>query len=618
MPVASNVLGKAAAPIIKKFTGLLGTRAKRHDIVSEALCGRLTYVLRMLNPSLLSSTNVDDILKRLAPSLDRHVGCDIIDINPGFGLFSSKLHKLLRPKTHILAEPLMKYYSPYLTPIIQELGPTVKILECEAEDFDSDELWKPDIYIASGLLSGQDGLQKEAVQQESQERQKRNDSLLILANTAYSGSRKYFKLGRSLNRIYNYLRSLQDGSGFHANGGVRLLLWTPDKQKVSIVPRCLYFRKNISVHTELLCHAEEITGNAIDSGRQRDEDVEYRSSQKIAALMKKQGIHIASNRLASMPRQIQETQTETVDDTLNKPASPLDSNRNHRSWHRELLDLEEGFADGRYSAYVGGLPGLLEVKPGKPPKEDRGRKHTPEYARYINLRRDRRTQRKKEKLFQDLAREKEEIAAMETSVRKGSNLSEDDRKAKIQELHERNKLFMRKLDDFNEENLGKFQDVADNRRAFLNNPPLLLWDQRTAEPIIAENKEFHPANSTALLDFQPRPLVKPRTQLQKAYLKAMLNSMFVVSSQSIVSALDSMALGAAEALTPHAPSLHDPDQGGAYDLAELRVRMITPKMLEELMVAWEKWPFAPHPTELDILLPEDTESETYAMKGRPV
>ncbi|MCJ1239092.1 hypothetical protein MMC14_007085 [Varicellaria rhodocarpa] len=615
MPVASNLLGKAAAPVTKNFTGFVGTRVKRHDIISETLCGRLTYVLRMLNPSLLNSANVDDILKRLAPSLKRHVGCDIIDINPGFGLFSSKLHKLLRPRTHILAEPLMRHYSPYLKPVIQELGPAVKVLECEAENFDSDELWKPDIYIASGLLSGQDRIRKEAVQQE---REERNDSLLVLANTAHVGNRKHFKLGGSLNRIYNYLRSLQEGSGFHTNGGVRLLLWMPDKQKVSIVPRCLYFRKTISVLTELLCHTEEITGDANDSGRQRDEDVEYRSSQKSAAFMKKQGIHIASNRLASLPRQIQETQTENVDNNSNDPPSPLDSDRNYRSWHRELLDLEKGFADGRYSAYVGGLPGLVEVKSGKPSKEDMGRKYTPEYARYTHLRRDRRNQRKKEKLFQDLAREKEEIAAMETSVQKGSNLSEDDRKAKIQELHERNKLFMSKLDDFNEENLAKFQDVADNRRAFLNNPPLLLWDQRTAEPMIAENKEFHPANSTALLDFQPRPLVKPKTQLQKAYLKAMLNSMFVVSSQSVVSALDSMALGAAEALTPHAPSLHDPDQGGAHDLAELRVRMITPKMLEELMVAWEKWPFAPHPTELDMLLPDNIQSETYATSGRPV
>ena len=37
-------------------------------------------------------------------------------------------------------------------------------------------------------------------------------------------------------------------------------------------------------------------------------------------------------------------------------------------------------------------------------------------------------------------------------------------------------------------------------------PPLLMWDRRNAEPILAEDDEFYHLNKPmALLDFQPQP-----------------------------------------------------------------------------------------------------------------
>ena len=465
----------------------------------------------------------------------------------------------------------------------------------EEEDMINGNMWNPDVYVAAGLLPDQNFDNIKAAPHE------RNDSLLVLANTAVIPGARTTKVNPKIGTppaIFNYLHTIEDMSGFHTKGLVRLLLWASDKEKLMVIPRCLYQRKLMGVFTELLTYTEEIAGGTLDSGRQRDEEIEYRSCMNVAASMKKQGIHIATNRLANLPREIQETRMKNPNN-FNNSDPPLSNDASQRDWHQELLELERGLINGRYTMFVGGAPGLFKLKQGPPPKPDRGKERTPEFNRYSALLVTRDAQRRLTNKLQVLAKEKEEIVALENLARKESNLAEDNRQEKLQEIYERDKLFKSKLERLRWQDNVKLQDTLDNRRAFLNHPPILLWDQRTAEPIIAQDDEFYPHKPAALLDFQPRPLVMPKTPSEKAYLDQMIQGLFVVPSQSIVSALNNMALGAADALIPHAPTLRDPEQGGAYDLEELRVRLLTTKMLNELMLAWEKWPFRPHPTEFD-------------------
>ncbi len=51
---------------------------------------------------------------------------------------------------------------------------------------------------------------------------------------------------------------------------------------------------------------------------------------------------------------------------------------------------------------------------------------------------------------------------------------------------------------------------------------------------------------------------------------------------------------------PKAPSLKDPLVGGRTKLDDMRVRMLTPEMLRELVLAWGEWPFKP--TKTDFML----------------
>lgn len=60
----------------------------------------------------------DDIIERLKPSLEKHHGCDVIEINPGPGVWSSALHEVLKPRTHVLMEPDHEFFQPMLQPLL--------------------------------------------------------------------------------------------------------------------------------------------------------------------------------------------------------------------------------------------------------------------------------------------------------------------------------------------------------------------------------------------------------------------------------------------------------------------------------------------------------------------
>ena len=73
------------------------------EVVGSELCGTLVLFMSRLtlefrghefNSICDTNTLVDDLLQRLGPSLACHRSCDIIDINPGAGVWSAKVHDM--------------------------------------------------------------------------------------------------------------------------------------------------------------------------------------------------------------------------------------------------------------------------------------------------------------------------------------------------------------------------------------------------------------------------------------------------------------------------------------------------------------------------------------------
>ncbi|KLU90871.1 hypothetical protein MAPG_09396 [Magnaporthiopsis poae ATCC 64411] len=184
----------------------------RVNIVSEKLCS--------------------DVIDYMAPSLERHKGCDIIDLYPGVGLFSTALSDFLQPRSHILMEPDHLAYTPFLQPLLDRPG-TVLVPE-------SGVVWsKLSRILTPEFLPHQVPRQPGAPPE-------RNDTLLVIANINFSPKKKlgqFASLGNLL--LYQFIQSIAPGSLFQKYGLVRMLLWCGIEEKRTLLPPKSEFFPNV-------------------------------------------------------------------------------------------------------------------------------------------------------------------------------------------------------------------------------------------------------------------------------------------------------------------------------------------------------------------------------------
>lgn len=73
----------------------------------------------------------------MGDSLQKHKGCDILDINPGIGLWSQKLHDFLKPRSHILLEPSPEIFKEFLDPLVNAPDSKYKLVSKDTKDLTS-------------------------------------------------------------------------------------------------------------------------------------------------------------------------------------------------------------------------------------------------------------------------------------------------------------------------------------------------------------------------------------------------------------------------------------------------------------------------------------------------
>lgn len=177
-------------------------------------------------------------MERLKPSLEEYKGCDIIDINPGAGLFSSKLHNLIKPRSHILMEPDQGTYSQFLQPLVDEPGSTYSLVP------KSGIIWSE----LETIMNKEYLPHQEAYPASDPRLCEINKTLLVVANLAYHPEKPY-KGFSSLTRmvLYQFLSAVKANSLFHRYGMVRMLLWVGDDERTKIIPRGLGSRRKAAV-----------------------------------------------------------------------------------------------------------------------------------------------------------------------------------------------------------------------------------------------------------------------------------------------------------------------------------------------------------------------------------
>lgn len=513
-------------------------------------------------------------MQRLAPSLASHHGCTIIDINPGAGLWSAKLHQHLKPRSHILVEPRKDLYLPWLRPLVE--APASRYL---LRDWDEPSCWDPAQYIKEGLLLKD--LEKAGTNMGC------NNNILIVANWADTSKIKSGKPSGLVKKIVGLTLGMQSKTGFNACGPVRILMWIPGYLRNSALPSTAASRRRFSLKLELACHIEEIIkGTDTKSVREkkRMEFLDVASSIRVLRDMEKSKIQIPHLRQDVTHQRAREFLKASGGTGLENFKDPLAMTfMTTRGWHRELEQLEKDFHDGKFHRFS-------DVSADK-------ESLTPEYSRLIELQRNWRHIQKNQLTMEELAHEQDVLDSLERDAC-SDELDALERGAKSKELTYFSERFNTRLEHMSFRIRTQYKLYRDERRAFFRDRPLLMWDRRVAEPVVAHANEVHPIVPFSLLDFQPHPPdLYPLTQEQLKQADFLMVVLFE-QPDSCMSSLDSIAPGACDAIIPKVPALRDPLRGGRRDVSLLQANMLTPEMLHGIIKAWDEWSSRPSLTHL--------------------
>lgn len=216
----------------------------------------------------------------------------------------------------------------------------------------------------------------------------------------------------------------------------------------------------------------------------------------------------------------------------------------------------------------------------------------PQYARLSSLRRNFKHEEKKLSVLSSLVKEQTAIDDLDLK-RHSPNLNKDRTQAIVQQIAERTSTLKGNIAKLKVNSHSQYNFMADNDFAFRMIPgPLLMWDRRSYEPLIARTSEFLPQQKYSLLDFQEKPSeILSMTQEQYSYFFTLLTDLFLRGGSFNLGVLDLVAPGMYEAMRKAVPQLGDIREGGRWDIDSLRARIITPKMIWRLALAWDKWPF---------------------------
>lgn len=571
----------------------------------------------------------------MKPSLLKHTGCDIIDVNPGAGVWSSAIHDLLKPRTHILMEPDSSLYKPLLQPLLDAEGSTYKFIP------KSGTVWGH----LQNVLTPQMLPHQEDLNTGDPRLDKPNDTLLFIANLGWYPKKPYRAFPSITTLVlYQLLGAVRAHSLFQRYGLIRMLIWAADEEKSLVLPKTISKRRKMSIEAEACSDIVEVASSTVENTRfQREQHLTLQSSHAVFKRMEEAGITMPKNRQG--PAQIKAK--DLGDQTSDGEAWAT------RDYYQELQDYERRFAAGEFERYT---TDIEFEEPAEGEKLKRSGRHSPEWTRLSRLRGySARIKKEGKSLSAKLA---EELEALESGIASGEiekyvlesirkttketkeykrmralqfklysesrrvgiftelfeefdaiaemqkkiiTLDAADAKDLQLELDQRTTDYRNAVEKLLSVDYDTFKLQLDNRRTFENKPPLLCWDRRQVEPLKVNPEEFFPQHEMCLLDFQPKPLwlvLRDNFPANYDVFDYILSSLFMLSAQSVRQGFQSLAPGALEWLIAECPSVTDPERGGNRDLDLMNVRCLTLEMFQEIMEAWMRWPFRPSRFEL--------------------
>ncbi|GAO19210.1 hypothetical protein UVI_02008030 [Ustilaginoidea virens] len=525
----------------KKPGAFRAIEPRRVNIVSDGLC--------------------DDIIKYLGPSIERHRGCDLVDLNPGAGVWSRKLHDFLQPRKHVMMDLDAELYNPFLDELLSR--DNVKMIA------ESGLVWKSLLEVIRAHLSGQ-------AEVAPGEPPRRNDTLLVTANLSMFPKKSFLGFdSMSTMVLYQFMSSIRTSTLFQRYGLVRMLIWVNDEDKRRILPRSILRRKKSAFEAELSCEwVHEVAGldtEVEDRNALRDEWINAESACQTLRRMEAAGLKMPAHRqsLAHSKLRPEEAPWETKLAGVQPPTLT-------RPFKQELEDLEHGSA--AVSASEESSKRLKALR-------QRERYGQEEALLYLHLLQKR-------------------DAAIELAASAPA------------EFEKVNAAWNETIDGLKKNPRNEFNVIKDSYHLFRQSPPALLWDRRAFEPLAVRADDFFPNAPTALLDIQPKdmhPLFREHgvnSSRAGDMSEVMLRFWFHHTLLPVDRAMEGLWGGFGDLVT-ECPSVRDPARGGTPMTGHgaLTARAVNGEQWAEIMQAWMSWPFRPTYTQMLGRLVEDMDSE---------
>ncbi|KAI0108839.1 S-adenosyl-L-methionine-dependent methyltransferase [Hypoxylon sp. NC0597] len=509
----------------------------RLNIVSEKLC--------------------DDIFAYVGSTLERHKGCDIVDIYPGAGLWSRKLHDYLQPRSHILMEPDAELYEPFLKPLLDR--PNTTLIPA------SGLVWRE----LSSIMTPE-YLPHQVVPDPSRLTQ-RNDTLLVTANIAFHPKKRFLTFESMASLVlYQFIESIRSSGLFQRYGLVRMLIWTRHDDKYSLLPKMMQKRKKLALDSELSCEwVREVCGReGLDSAWfVRDSIIDASSSLATWERMQAAGI--------KMPRGRASEDLKEAKVALRSRKAIVPGSRPpvfKRQFQEALNELETAHKEQVFTKDSDTYKSMQSYR-WRATSEDR----------------------KHERMFRLISG----LDAINLLYKSG--------RASSGELEALEAEWEASLQANPKGSINEFITYKDNLHYYRQDPPLLHWDRRAYDPMVVRAEEFFPNIECALLDIQPKevhPLLRqrgPHSNRAGDCFDLVMNSMMFQSTLPVSQSLDAIMPGAADYIIPRWKSGKDLDHGGVLTktrYAQLSARLLNARQWEELLELWMEWPFRPEFHEL--------------------
>ncbi|KAI2607821.1 S-adenosyl-L-methionine-dependent methyltransferase [Hypoxylon sp. NC1633] len=502
--------------------------------------------------NIVSKKLCDDVFSYVGSSLDRHRGCDILDIYPGAGLWSRKLHDYLKPRSHILMEPDAALYEPFLKPLLDRPNTTLVPV--------SGLIW-PELnsVLTPDYLPHQ-------VPPDATRLTKRNDTLLVTANIAFHPKKRFLAFESLATLVlYQFVEAIRSSSLFQRYGLVRMLVWTRHDDKYGLLPKVMQKRKKLAIDSELSCEwVREVCGREGPDSPWfvRDSVIDASSSLAVWNRMAASGEKIPAGRMS------EGLVAARLAANSGKAAAPGSTPPIFRRPFQEaLLELEAAHEEQGFT------------------KDSDSYKNMRGYRWRANW------EDKKHRRMFDMITRLDAITALYKSGRTSPEEIERLESEWEASLQSQPKGF-----------IDEFVTYKDNIHYCRQNPPLLHWDRREYDMMVVQPEEFLPNIPCSLIDIQPKeihPLLRqmgPKSNRAGDCFGLIMSSMMAQSTLPVSQTLDALMPGAADYIMPRWKSAKDVDRGGIVTNArhaELTPRMLNAQQWEELLELWFEWPFRP-------------------------